>query len=261
VLDRDQAPTQSESLPANIEKAFGVSPAAFQVSEYNQEIAIEFSNESGIAMDCSSCTRQLWAMTPIGAGWTESMQLGAQFQERATEEYCMELRAKNVELGSQLSLCMLQLRMTQEAGCRLMDAKKAVDNELTEAKEEVIALSRKLKELEDQELLSKEIWGPITRPRPDASWDLPPVLLSGEECEFPITVGGVAVDLGYKCTHKELHRLGSLVCQAFVDTHGRKPELKIFYGKDGSPERVSCYTDKDRALISRVILQHFGPSE
>jgi len=150
---------------------------------------------------CSPPTKQLWSMTPIGAAWTESMQLGGQLHGAAIEEFYRDMYATNVELNSELGATQLHLQFARESMEQLRAVNRSVMLSLQEANQELELLRKEREEnqraLQDanQELdvlrkerdardelekLACDIWGPATRSRPDATWDPPPVLLSPE---------------------------------------------------------------------------------
>jgi hypothetical protein len=203
----------------------------------------------------------LWGMTPpaIGAAWTESMQLGAALHDEGREEYCRELESKNLALGRDLGVSQLQLHIAREDLEKVRACKRALESqledtarELQEANVELSLLKREREERLEQERLAVEIWGPRTRTQPDATWDPAPVLLTAEDP--PITVRGVAAELGFKLSRRDLQDVGSHVRDAFMRAHGRVPELRVFHGKDGAADRIGCFTERDRKLITAVVL-------
>lgn len=213
-------------------------------------------------MDVCGC-EQLWSMSPapLGAAWTESMQLGAVLKDEAREAYCKELEAKNTELWKEVSISHLQLHVMREDLEKVRECRRALESQLEsvaqqlqEAQLELGLLRREREERLEQERLAVEIWGPRTRPEPDATWDPPPVLLSQEDP--PITIRKVAADLGVQFTRRELHEVGSHVRDAFMRAHGRLPELRVFTGSDGVSERIGCFTERDRELIASVVRAH-----
>jgi hypothetical protein len=196
------------------------------------------------------------------------MQLGAVLHAQAREEYAQEVQRKNAQLSEQLGLCMLQLDLRCEeleaaqvvccsppSSPQLTDkcsqARKAVlEDELKAAREKLEEYERREREELEQDRLAVAIWG--CKRQPDATWDTPPTMLS--EVDRPITVNRVAGELGLKCrTPGSAHRLYARVHEAYLRAHGRPPTPMIYYDGDGIPERVSCYTERDRGLILGVL--------
>lgn len=215
-----------------------------------------------MAMDGCSC-EQLWNMSPIaiGAAWTESMKLGAVLNDEARETYCKELETKNAELWKEVSVSHLQLHILREDLGKVRERGRAlklqldsVTEELQETQAELSLLRREREERLEQERLAIEIWGPRTRPVPDATWDPPPVLLSQDD--QPITVRRVAGDLGVHFSRKELQEVEVRVRDVFLHAHGHAPVLRAFHGPDGASERVGCFTERDRELIASVVRAH-----
>jgi hypothetical protein len=137
------------------------------------------------------------------------------------------------------------------------DKQAALEKELAEARGRLAGYEQREREEEEQHRLALSIWG--ARRQPDATWDPPPVLLSGKKVE-PLTVGRVVSDLGYRCTSQRVHRISALVQQAYVCAHGRVPVPVIYYDREGVPERVTSYTESDRGLIEAVIRAHCKPA-
>lgn len=214
-------------------------------------------------MEGCSC-EQLWNMSPIaiGAAWTESMKLGAVLKDEAREAYCKELETKNMELWKEVSVSHLQLHILREDLGTVRERDRAlklqldsVTEELEETQAELSLFRRERAERLEQEWLAVEIWGPRTRPVPDATWDPSPVLLSEEDP--PITVRRVAADLGMCfASGKELQEVEVRVRDVFLHVHGRAPVLRVFNGPDGASERVGCFTERDRELIASVVRAH-----
>ena len=205
-------------------------------------------------------TKQLWGMAPIGAFWTESMQLGGLMHADACEEFNRELENKNLMLCHELTMARLRGTVLEE------DLQKA-NTVLCEAQAQLAGLKRERNEMLEQDRLARNIWGPVTRSRPDATWDPPPVLLfhqPPDSCDnavcsrqdLPVSVGRIASELGFDTSGQEVHRLGLLVRQAFVKAWGKHPDLKVYYNKDGAPDRISCFTERDRELILATIHKH-----
>jgi hypothetical protein len=240
-----------------------------------------------------ACTEQLWGMPAIGAAWTESMQLGAALEGKAREELRKEVECKNIELGKELAVTALQLHIARQDLDKARERKKRLRSNLSavraereqltserdrltseldrmrgleqlyrEAQVELALLKREREEWREQDRLAVDIWGPRVRSEPDGSWDPQPVLLFSvppATGASPVTVGRIAAELGYKCTAQHIHQLGSHVRDAFMRAHGRCPEPRVFYSKDGSAERVGCFTERDRDLIASVIRLHGEP--
>jgi hypothetical protein len=200
-----------------------------------------------------SCTQQLWAMTPIGAGWTESMQLGAEYQAKAQHEYYRDMEVKNAELSGHLGACVMRMRFQDELVGRLTAEKAGLERDLALLRDR-LAQCRSA-ELDEQDALAQEIWVPMTRKQPDASWDQAPVLLS--DVDSPITVGAVASEMGFKCTAWHVHRLSAFVRDAYLERHKRPPVPVVYCDMNSAPDRISCYTERDRELI-RDVVARFG---
>ena len=238
-------------------------------------------------LPATTCTEQLWGMPAIGAAWTESMQLGAALEGRARDELCKEVEFKNIELGKELAVTMLQLHIARndlekarERKKRLrsnlsavraerdqltseLDRMRGVEQLYKEAQVELALLRQEREEWQEQDRLAVDIWGQKVRSEPDGSWDPQPVLLFSAPpatSASPVTLGRIAAELGYKCTAQHLHQLGSHVRDAFMKAHGRCPEPRVFYNKEGSAERVGCFTEGDRDLIASVIRLHGEPA-
>ena len=129
-------------------------------------------------------------------------------------------------------------------------SKIVLESELHEARVKLEAFERLKREEEEQDKLSAAIWG--CKRQPDATWDAQPVLLT--EVDKPVTVGRIAGELGVNClTPASVPRLCAQVHQAYVRARGKAPIPVVYYDKDGVPERVSCYTERDRELITGVI--------
>jgi len=127
------------------------------------------------------------------------------------------------------------------------------EQEVEALKAELEQLRKEKLERDEQDRLAVEVWGPATRSQPDATWDPAPVLLTDEPLDRPLTIGGMAAELGLKCDVREIHDLGLHVWEVFTRENGRMPTPRIFYLKDGQGERVSCFTERDRGLLTRAI--------
>jgi hypothetical protein len=134
---------------------------------------------------------------------------------------------------------------------QLKREKKDLEQQLVSVRTELA----QCKELEEQEALVKTIWGPIVR-EVDSTWDPPPVLLTGDPLDHPVTLGRIAADLGFKNSAQHVRRLMWFVRQAFVDCGREHTGPKVYYDSGGEPERLSCFTERDREFISSVIQQH-----
>lgn len=222
-----------------------------------------------------SCTEQLWGMPPmLEAPWMD-------VKARDGSRMHAELEIKNIELSREHGLLLLQMHIAREdletaraekrelesllqAAVRDMQAMRdGTSRELQEQSMQLALLRREREEREEQDLLAAGIWGP-TRRQPDSSWDPLPVLLysrgGGDDTGTqPLSVGKVASDMGFKCGARDVHRLGSHVRDAFMRAHGRAPEPQVFYAKDGTANRVACFTERDRELITRVVRKHGVP--
>ena len=215
--------------------------------------------------DHECITQQLWAMqTPIGAAWTESMQLGCKYHEQARDDFCKDVQAKNACLAEQLGLCAMRLNLlkvnapamthaSSPVACdpdRAQEAKLAVERELEEARGQLAVYQQREEGLEEQDRLARSIWG--ARRLPDATWDLPTEMLCSPDTK-PLTVGRVISNLGYRVTPARVHRICAHVQAAYTRKHGRIPVPVVYYDENGTPDRVSCYTEADRELIAGVV--------
>jgi hypothetical protein len=217
----------------------------------------------------SSCTEKLWSMVPVGAAWTESMKLGGELHEKAREEYLCDLRMKNNELAEQLGLYSMQLHVTLEemkalqvGGSKVspplspltlskQEESARLKQELEAARLQLECYHKKENDELQQDSLAFEIWG--SKKQPDATWDPAPSLLDDPILRKPLTVGRVVNELGLRCTAKNVHRLSAHVHQAYIRAHGKPPTPAVYYDNEGLPERVSCYTEEDRDLITEVV--------
>ena len=129
------------------------------------------------------------------------------------------------------------------------EQKQALVREISALRAEMEA--RRRWEEAEQEQLSKDIWN--QRKQPDATWDTQAVALSDPR---PLRIEKVLGDLGFKRSGRHVHRISALVYAAYVKHRGIEPRPKIYYGVDGTPESVSCYTEDDRALITTVVIAH-----
>ena len=224
--------------------------------------------------------KQLWTMTPIGAAWTESMQLGGQLHGQAIDEFYQDLYDSNVRLNGELGAAHLRLQFANESVEKMRATNRTLLASLQEAKKELELLRTEKEGREELERLAVDIWGPASkRAKPDGSWDPAPVLLSPEPSpcrpcrshppshglapvcinpsDPPVTVGRIAAELGYKCDAHHVHLLGGHVREAFMRAHGRAPEPLVYYDDKGVASRIGCFTERDRELISCVV-QRFG---
>jgi hypothetical protein len=190
--------------------------------------------------------------------------IGASWTGKANDETCYwrELGVRNAALGQELSISKLLLHVVKEDLAKVREEKRALElrmeglvRELQEAQMQLALLRREREERLEQEALAVEIWGARTRKEPDATWDAEPVLLSGEQ-DPPLSIRRVADELGIKFSRREMQHVGSHVRDAFLRAHGRSPELRVFRCKDGLGERVGCFTERDRALITSVVQQY-----
>jgi hypothetical protein len=220
---------------------------------------------TGNQNDCPT-TQQLWSMqTPIGAAWTESMRLGYKYHDQARDEFFKDVQAKNAYLAEQLGVCAMQLNLLKvipasspsaaspvaacDPGCE-QEAKLIVERELEEARERLAVYQQREEELDEQDRLARRIWG--ARRMPDASWDRPAELVCPARAK-PLTVGKIISELGYKATPARVHRVCAHVQEAYTRAHGRVPVPVVYYDETGTPDRVSCYTEDDRELITDVV--------
>lgn len=231
-----------------------------------------------------SCTEQLWGLHPSwNAPW---METALQEEVRDGKRYRLELESKNIQLNRELGILLLQMHIAREDLERVRREKRELEVKLEESLRETQGLlasraelcsqlaadTRDLQDLrvqlallrsereerEAQERLATEIWGSCNPRKPDASWDPPAVLLFARkpDSERPLSVGRVAADIGFKSSAQHVHRLGGYVRDAFMRAHGRAPEPRVFYDKDGTPDRVACFTERDRELIAAVVRKH-----
>jgi hypothetical protein len=207
------------------------------------------------SMDCTSCTQQLWAMPPIGAAWTESMHLGAELHDDAKDQYCRDVELNCVRIAQEFSICLQELRIMGDTVCKLRAENENLEQELSDVRGQLERIQRERKELEEQEALAKSIWGPIAR-LPDASWDTAPVLLSADPMDQPVSISRITSDLGFKNSAEHIHRLTGFVRQAFSVAKRPLTGPRVYYDSGGIPERLSCYTERDRDIITAVVLQH-----
>lgn len=198
-----------------------------------------------------ACTRQLWSMTPVGPTWTESMQLGAEYHAQAQSEYYREVAAKNVQMGADLGVCVMRMRFLDALVRRLSEDKACLERQLLRARGD---LERRRLDV-DQDALARDLWVPVVRSEPDGSWDPPPVLLS--EVEGSVTVGGIAAELGFKCTAHHVHQLERFVRDAYMLEHKGCP---CRWCTTTAATRPICYTERDRALITAVVRLHGEPA-
>lgn len=143
----------------------------------------------------------------------------------------------------------------------------------------------------EQEQIAVEIWGPANRRQPDATWDTPPALLFSRDrspgpllsrdrspaplskragsdlldkphdplLDKPLSVCKVAADLGFKHGAPQVNHLGTHVRKAFMRAYGRAPEPRIFFARDGTPDRVGCFTERDREFLAAIVRRHGEP--
>lgn len=222
-----------------------------------------------------SCTEQLWSMTPpFDAPWTH----GDNEDSRAKE-----MEAKNIELNRSLGLLLLQIHIAREDLERVRaeraELQERLEAEMRESREllselrdkgrelqdlrvELALLRSEREELKEQELLAVEIWGPSNRRQPDATWDPPAVLLFHQPkpaSDAPLSIGKVASDLGFKHGAQQLHHLGAHVREAFMRAHGKAPEPRVFFDKNGTPDRIGCFTERDREFLEAVVRRYGEP--
>jgi hypothetical protein len=195
------------------------------------------------------------------------MQAAAVCQADAERHYARDLSAKNAELCTQLGMTSLALAMANETivslKCKLaaleasLEREKAGSSELEALLEEEQARIAEYEARDEaQDRLSEGIWG---RREGQFSDSLPVLLDSPCPASFmdqPLQLGRVVWDLGYVCKPAELRKLGALAYEAFTRVHGTAPVARVFYGKDGSPARISCFTRRDRDLVINVISAH-----
>jgi hypothetical protein len=135
----------------------------------------------------------------------------------------------------------------------ITDICKELTRQLEETRTEIALLRKEQEKRDEQERIIEDIWGPITRPRPDVTWDPPPVLLSEVDSERPVTLNGVATELGLKLDDRELAAASSRVQELYEGVHGRLPEPRVFYDEKGRAQRVGCFTQRDRRILVRCL--------
>lgn len=121
--------------------------------------------------------KQLWTMTPVGAAWTESMELGGQLHGQAIDEFYQELYDSNVKLNGELGATRLHLQFARETAEQVRTTNRALLLSLHEAHVELELLRKERDAQAELDRLAVDIWGPVKRSKPDGSWDPPPVLL------------------------------------------------------------------------------------
>jgi len=121
--------------------------------------------------------KQLWTMTPVGAAWTESMELGGQLHGQAIDEFYQELYDSNVKLNGELGATRLHLQFARETAEQVRTTNRALLLSLHEAHVELELLRKERAAQAELDRLAVDIWGPVKRSKPDGSWDPPPVLL------------------------------------------------------------------------------------
>jgi len=230
-----------------------------------------------------SCTEQLWCMTPpLDAPWMHGCLNDA---DNEMARRAKEAEAKNIELNRCLSQLAMQAHIAREdlANVRAehkelqqqLEARmkettelkaelQAKKQELLAVRDELLLLQSKQAKLEDQDLLAVDIWGPGNARKPDATWDPPPVLLyqakRNRSEDKPLSIGRVAADLGIKHGKEQQRFLAKKVREAFKRARGKSPEPRVFCDSDGAPERIACFSEKDREFLVEIVLQHGEPA-
>ena len=133
---------------------------------------------------------------------------------------------------------------------------KELIRQLDETREEISLLRKEQQWRGEQERIIDDIWGPIVKPRPDVTWDPPPVLLSEVDNEGPVTLKGVATELGLKLDDRELATVSSRVQEVYEGAHGKLPDPRVFYDEKGWAQRVGCFTQRDRRILVRCLTGH-----
>jgi hypothetical protein len=209
------------------------------------------------------------------------MQAAAALQASAELAYAKDMFAKNTELCTQLGLRTLALTVANESIVSLKAKVAALETSLEEERANSLGLKTSLEqergnclelealleeerarireyEVKDeaQDRLSEEIWG---RREPSFSDPLPVLLDSPCTAAYmdqPLQLGRVVRDMGFVCRPTELRKLGALVYNAFTRVYGIAPVARVFHGKDGTPQRVCCFTRRDRDLVINVIMEN-----
>lgn len=207
----------------------------------------------------SSAWQFSWPSTsmliPTGDPADSSMQAAAIFQSRAEHEYTNDMYGSNRELQVRLRLRTFALEVAKSSV-------ETLKTRVTTLEEELESCKKKLEEFyqkeEAQNRLSQDIWGPIRGGVRDTSgWDALPVLLdspvSRDYLDSPLILTHVALEMGFTCRPSELRRLTTLVYDAYIGVHGYPPTPKIWYDVDGTPQRLCCFTQRDKDLVMRVI--------
>lgn len=210
----------------------------------------------------SSAWQFSWPSTsmliPNGDPADHGMQVGAIYQGIAEREYANDTFASNRELQVKLRLRTFALDVAKSSIETLKTRVATLEEELETCKKK---LDEFYKKEEAQDRLSQDIWGPMRRDT--SAWDVMPVLLdspaSREFLDRPLILTHVALEMGFTCRPSELRKLTTLVYDAYIGLHGYPPSPKIWYGMDGTPQRVCCFTQRDKDLVMSVISKE-GPT-
>lgn len=195
-------------------------------------------------------------LIPTGFPSDPNMQTAAVLQREAEREYVNDTFAENRELHLKLRLGNFALEVSKNSIEKLKEKVASLETELDLCK-------KRLEEFERKEAahdrICQDIWGPIRRGERDTSmWDPLPCLLdspvSTDYMNRPLILTHVAEEMGYKCnTPSDLRRLTTSVYDAYTRVHGYAPSPKIWYDVDGNPQRLCCFTQRDKDLVMSVI--------
>lgn len=218
-------------------------------------------------------TKKLWSLVPIGAAWTESMTLGARLHEQARDEFFADIEQKNMALAQELSICSLQLSTARNTIANLqarphfrdffkpsrdLNARFVLQDSNEKLRQE-LSYYQRLSLEQNQATLSASIWGRKEEDNkpPEVIWNCAALLINDQAALYslspPLTISKVVSDMGLQLSPSQMHRLSILVHQAYMREHGVAPKPRIHYDCDGTPERISCYTEAERALITTVV--------
>lgn len=85
-------------------------------------------------------------------------------------------------------------------------------------------------------------------------------ITNGDPPNKPISIGSVAVELGYKPSTADAKRIGLDLRKRYVRQHG-KPPGKHDQLCDGRVTAVNSYTEQDRPLVEEALHAYFRPPD